>query len=128
VLVGLGDGAEADRALRVAAEEALRRARPLHVLRSYEHLATVHGCDAVGAAWDEVQEHLARARLDAGLHVTVILTPDPPASALLQHGGLADLVVVGSRGSLALARLATGSVSRALLDAATWPLLVVPAA
>jgi nucleotide-binding universal stress UspA family protein len=126
VLVGLGDGDEANRTLRVAADEALRRRRPLYVLRSYAELARVHGSNRAGTAWDSVQQHLGQADLDAALPVTVILTPDPPASALLQHGRLADLVVVGSRGSLALARLALDSVSRALLDAATWPVLVVP--
>jgi len=73
-----------------------------------------------------VHERLRDARLDAGLGVTVILSSDPPADALVEHGRLADLVVVGSRGPIALARLTSDSVSRALLDSASWPVLVVP--
>jgi len=126
VMVGLGNGPEAEQALRLAADEALRRGRPLHVLRSYAGAPGQHRSHRVELAWAAVHEQLRVVRLEAGLQVTVILTADPPTEALLHHGRLADLVVVGSRGPIALARLAADSVSRALLDSASWPVLVVP--
>ena len=54
----------------------------------------------------------------------MLLTQDAPAKALLQESGHASLVVIGSRPG-ALSGLLLDSVSRAVLEAATCPVLVV---
>ena len=69
---------------------------------------------------------LQRAVLDHAVPVTTIVTPDAPAEALLGLADHAGLLVVGTRGPLAMARLALGSVSRAVLDDADVPVLLVP--
>ena len=69
---------------------------------------------------------MASAQVPHGLPVSVVVTPDPPSRALLQHSPGTATVVIGSRGPLALARLAPDSVSRAVLDAVTVPVLLVP--
>ena len=126
VLVGVGPGPEAAHALQVAATEAQRNGAHLLVLHSY--------AGAPGASPDERLEHgrgvveraLADAALDPAVHVTTVFTPDPPAEALLLHASRTRLLVIGSRGPIALARLSIGSVSRQVLDEAVAPVLVVP--
>ncbi len=123
VVVGLRHGPESVGLLRVAAAEALRRGA---------RLCVVHAYPASGAAGtreqvtDGVAGLLAQAGLDAALPVTTVLTTDPAAESLLGLGARADLLVVGSRGALAMARLALGSVSREVLDGADTAVLVVP--
>ncbi len=123
VVVGVRHGPESAGLLRVAAAEASRRGARLCVAHAYL---------ASGDAGTPAQVHaqisrlIAQAGLDAGLHVTTIITPDAVAGALLGLGARADLLVVGSRGTVAMARLVLGSVSRAVLDGAGSPVLVVP--
>ena len=126
VLVGLGAGAEGVGVLRVAAAEAARSGARLVVLHSYSNSVEAEG-QRLTKARELVERRLADAELDDGLPVSTILTPRPPADSLLLHGRLARLVVIGSRGSMALARLAMGSVSRGVLDATSTPVLVIPA-
>jgi nucleotide-binding universal stress UspA family protein len=57
--------------------------------------------------------------------VSVVVTPDPPGLALVREARDADLLVVGSRGPLALARLTLQSVSRAVLDVMPCPVQLV---
>ncbi len=126
VLVGL-DGTAADvPLLREAADEALRRDARLVVLHAYADDTRPQTGSALEAGRDRVGASLAAAALPKALHVTSVLTPDPPAAALLEHARSCALLVIGSRGPLALARLALGSVSREVLDAIRTPVLVVP--
>lgn len=135
VVVGIGDDDHAVTLLQVAGDEALRRGRHLTVLHSYSRSGTSHsaqradgpGSSAVDAAHLRVETLLRRADLDPRLTVLVELTPDAPVAALLRHAAEAGVLVLGTRGPIALARLALGSVSRAVLDATTVPLLLVPA-
>lgn len=126
VLVGLGDGLERADVLRTAGAEALRRGASLVVLHSYAHGSVTAQPRDRATARELVGQWLQDAALDPDLLVTTMLTPDPPAEALLLHAGQAELLVIGSRGPLALARLALDSVSREVLDAAPLPVLVVP--
>jgi nucleotide-binding universal stress UspA family protein len=80
----------------------------------------------VEEATSRVRALLAQVGLSSEAHVTTVMTPDPPAQALVFHARDAELLVMGTRGSLALARLALGSVSREVLDGVTRPLLLVP--
>jgi nucleotide-binding universal stress UspA family protein len=82
----------------------------------------------VPAAEARVSTVLAAADLDPALPVSVEMTIVAPATALTTLVPDASMLVVGTRGPIALARLALDSVSRAVLDAATVPVLVVPRA
>lgn len=120
VVVGLGHGPEAVGLLRLAADEAARRAVRLCVVHAYP---LGHSPDQAQA---DVDLLLQRGTLGHAVPVTTIVTPDPPAQALLGYADQAGLLVVGTRGPLAMARLALGSVSRAVLDDAGVPVLLVP--
>lgn len=120
VVVGLWHGAEAVGLLRLAADEAARRAVRLCVVHAYPFGQTP------GQAQADVELLLDQAALDHAVPVTTIVTPDAPAEALLGYADHAGLLIVGTRGPLALARLALGSVSRAVLDDADVPVLLVP--
>jgi nucleotide-binding universal stress UspA family protein len=126
VLVGI-DGTDADAAvLRAAAVEAGRLGGSLVVLHSTTHDQAPDADTARAAAQERVRRSLEAADLLPHVQVTTVLAGEPAAQALLKHAPSAELVVVGSRGPLALARLAVGSVSRELLDTSPTPVLVVP--
>lgn len=80
----------------------------------------------MAAIRSKVQHWLTAADLEPEMDVTTILTHDRPADALVRLGRSAELLVVGTRGPIALANLVLGSVSRGVLDAAGRPVLVVP--
>jgi nucleotide-binding universal stress UspA family protein len=125
VVVGVDTGVLATGLLRQAGEEAGRRATGLVVLHAYrvkpgEDPARVHAC-----ARAAVQDLVLRAALDPRVDVTIELTSASAATALVEWSRDASLLVTGSRGRLALAGLTSGSVSRALLDSAVCPVLVV---
>jgi nucleotide-binding universal stress UspA family protein len=124
VLVGVGTATDDVAVLRVAGQEADRRQAALVVVHSYARAGT--GPDAARAGAEHLDRLLDLAGLSPDLAVTAVLTADPAEQALLDHGQRADLIVVGTRGSFALARLANDSVSRHVLDAAAGPVLVVP--
>ena len=135
VVVGAG-GPGVVGLIRLAGAEAQRRGLRLCVLHSYdgpqngglasEASRTADGAAHLAAIRSKVQEWVAAADLEPEMDVTTILTHAPAADALVRLGRSAELLVVGSRGPIALARLAMGSVSRGVLDAAGTPVLVVP--
>lgn len=127
VIVGLGKDDEGIQVLRAAAAEAVRNAARLFVVHSYSADGEGEGAQRLAQARELVDLRLQDAQLGEGLLVTIILTPHPAAESLLLAGRLARLLVIGSRGSIALARLALGSVSRQVLDATSTPVLVIPA-
>ena len=127
VIVGLGKDDEGIQVLRAAAAEATRSGARLFVVHSYSADGEGEGAQRLAQARELVDLRLQDAQLGEGLLVTIILTPHPAAESLLLAGRLARLLVIGSRGSIALARLALGSVSRQVLDATSTPVLVIPA-
>lgn len=125
VLVGVGRGPAVVGLLRVAGEHALRHATRLCVLHAHDGGAG-GGATSLADVRRQVQHSLGTAALHPAVRVTTILTTEPPAAGLLRLATVADLLVIGSRGPLAQARLTLRSTSRAVLDQATHPVLVVP--
>lgn len=134
VLVGV-DGSElAGHAVRLAADEAVRRDADLvlvHV-RTPERgaVAPDAAAEATAAGQAESAELLAgaAARIRAD-HPVLSVVERPvaaaaPEQALIEASGEAALVVVGSRGRGGFAGLLLGSVSQALVQHAHCPVLV----
>lgn len=125
VVVGLDDGPLGPAVLRVAAEQAQRRAATLKVVHAYRGGAGAVHADARAQAEAFCARQIAIAVTDPSLPVSLIVTPDPPGLALVRWARDADLLVVGSRGPLALARLTLESVSRAVLDVMPCPIQLI---
>jgi nucleotide-binding universal stress UspA family protein len=134
VLVGVDGSESAAYAVRIAADEAVRRDADLvlvHV-RTPERgaVAPDAAAEATAAAQAESAELLAgaaaRIRTD---HPVLSVAERPvrgtsPEQALIEASGDAALVVVGSRGRGGFAGLLLGSVSQALVQHAHCPVLV----
>ena len=124
VVAGIGDHPRDAAVLRTAAAEAARRGTDLHVVHAY---VTQSG-DTLTAGLRRGVAHATHAAegLDPGpgTAVSLMLTQDAPATALLRQARGASLVVIGSRPG-ALSGLLLDSVSRALLESSSCPVLVV---
>ncbi|MDS1271874.1 universal stress protein [Lipingzhangella sp. LS1_29] len=139
VVVGV-DGSElSDAALRFALDEALRRDASLTVVHAWyvpvpldpAALAasgyTVDQEEACSRAHARVETLVAEARSTrtAEVPVQIVIGVNHPAHVLLTESATAALVVVGSRGRGGFRGLLLGSVSQALLQHATVPVVVV---
>ncbi|MGW9198505.1 universal stress protein [Micromonospora chersina] len=134
VLVGVDGSESAGHAVRLAADEAVRRDADLvlvHV-RTPERgaVAPDAAAEATAAGQAESAELLAgaAARIRAD-HPVLSVVERPvvaatPEQALIEASGEAALVVVGSRGRGGFAGLLLGSVSQALVQHAHCPVLV----
>ncbi|NES30504.1 universal stress protein [Micromonospora terminaliae] len=134
VLAGVDGSEPAGNAVRLAADEAVRRDADLvlvHV-RTPERgaVAPDAAAEATAAAQAESAELLAgaaaRIRTDHPV-LNVVERPlrgESPEQALIEASGEAALVVVGSRGRGGFAGLLLGSVSQALVQHAHCPVLV----
>ncbi|MGV9809096.1 universal stress protein [Micromonospora chersina] len=134
VLVGVDGSESAGHAVRLAADEAVRRDAELvlvHV-RTPERgaVAPDAAAEATAAGQAESAELLAgaAARIRAD-HPVLSVVERPvvaatPEQALIEASGEAALVVVGSRGRGGFAGLLLGSVSQALVQHAHCPVLV----
>lgn len=137
IIVGVDGSADAERALRWAAEEASRERRPLVVI-------TAAGIDQVGAVtWAgagsyvvPVADLIAQVRtvaedavasvqkLRPGLRVTAHAAHGDPREALVELSHHAHLLVVGSRGRGAVRSRLLGSVSATVARHAHSPVVV----
>lgn len=137
IIVGVDGSADAERALRWAAEEASRERRPLVVV-------TAAGIDQVGAVtWAgagsyvvPVADLIAQVRtvaedavasvqkLRPGLRITAHAAHGDPREALVELSHHAHLVVVGSRGRGAVRSRLLGSVSATVARHAHSPVVV----
>jgi nucleotide-binding universal stress UspA family protein len=135
VLVGVDGSESAALAVRLAAEEAVRRGTPLvllHVRPADDEERTVPD----GAAESRAAGHAESAELLAGTAARVrsdhsglaveerVVRAASPEQALVEASGQAALVVVGSRGRGGFAGLLLGSVSQAVVHHAHCPVLV----
>ncbi|MET8911314.1 universal stress protein [Micromonospora sp. NPDC004551] len=134
VLVGVDGSEPAGHAVRLAADEAVRRDAELVLVqvRTPERgaVAPDAAAEATAAAQAESAELLAgaaaRIRTDHPV-LRVVERPlrgESPEQALIEASGEAALVVVGSRGRGGFAGLLLGSVSQALVQHAHCPVLV----
>jgi nucleotide-binding universal stress UspA family protein len=126
VVVGVDGSDAATAALRWAAAEADRGGRRLVAVHAFTKVRQPEGFDpgydeAEARAW--VTGHVAE--VFGARPVTVEVTNDLPARALLGHSARGDLVVVGTRGRSAPARAVLGSVSGCLAHRARGPVAVV---
>ncbi|WP_156685593.1 universal stress protein [Mycobacterium sp. Marseille-P9652] len=130
VLLGIDGSPASDLATAIAFEEAsLRGARlvALHAWRDSDiaHIPSLEESAQRSAAEETLAERLAgwRERYPE-VEVTRIVEYDRPATRLLEHSKLAQLVVVGSRGRGGFAGMLLGSVSTAVAQAAGTPVIV----
>jgi len=131
VLLGIDGSPASEAATAWAFEEASRRGVGLIALHAWSDVGVF---PIFGMDWRQYQgqgEEVLAERL-AGwqerypdVHVTRRLVCDTPAYWLLQESHSAELVVVGSHGRGGFGRMRLGSVSTALAQSATVPVVVV---
>jgi len=123
VVVGIDGSAAGSAALAFAASVAEQASAPLTVVCAWNPdlpPAEQH------VAQEALDEATARVRAEhPEVDVTPVLAEGPPALALLKAGAEAALLVVGTRGHGAFTSLLLGSVSHAVVHAATTPVAVV---
>jgi len=138
VLVGDDGSVCAGAAVRAAAEQAVMRGCPLHVLRAWSITSAVRPPDVpsgiipnmlefeaatLGEERQRVAELLGDGRPQPDLQVHVVHAA--PAKALIEAAETADLLVVGTRGQGGFKRLLLGSVAEQCLRHAPGNVLVV---
>jgi nucleotide-binding universal stress UspA family protein len=115
--VAFATGPEARQAICTAAALARAGGGRLRIVSALEPGAAAA---ATGAARDAV------AVLAPGLHADVEVPPGGPVDGLVAASARLDLLVMGSRASGPPRAVRLGTVSRAVLDRAACPVLVVP--
>ena len=127
VVVGTDGSDNAAAAMRWAAAEAVRRRVPLLLV----HASPMGGVEYL---YDEdatrafVEDVVAKVRHDVGgaVEVTTSVSWKSPAMAILDAAGDDSLVVVGSRGRGAVARVLLGSTSAVVIEESAGAAVVVP--
>jgi nucleotide-binding universal stress UspA family protein len=136
VLVGVDGSVGSRRAVTWAAAEAASRSEPLRLCWCVPASAPAGELSRDGGprstqetARTALQGIAARVRRDwPGLTVRAELVGSAPAAGLLRGSRTARLLVVGSRGRGILQELLLGSVSHLVVQNASSPVVVVPAA
>jgi len=136
VVVGVDGSESAQRAVRWAAQEAVRRGVPLRVVTAFEWMHDhAVGQVALGASYREIMLGIARDQLAEGvrivegeqpaLEVQSQLVVGYPIPVLTDEARRAQLVVIGDRGLGGVTGLLVGSVAVALGAHAECPVVVV---
>ena len=125
------DGSEvSDKAVEFAFEQAKTRGVPLIAVHTWMDVAVA----GLAVAWDDeeaVQRDLLKERLEGimgrspDVDVQLQVTRDRPVRALAEAAAQASLLVVGSHGRGGFKGMLLGSTSRALLQHAPCPMVVV---
>lgn len=126
VVVGVDGSVFSARALEFAAVEAARTGEKLTAITAWSPLPLPLGMHEYPPSYIDGMQRLARETLDdavAGvtrlhteLEVVRVVERGHPAAIIARHAETARIVVVGSRGHGALARLLVGSTSQEVLD------------
>ena len=136
IIVAL-DGSDASiKAARMAADIALRFGSKLtlvHVVPKLLLPPDVYGLTIAEvekehrAYADRLLEHAVASLDEAGLEISTSVLYGSPAEAIAEEGAASDvgMIVIGSRGHGAVARMFLGSVSDRLVHISTKPVLVV---
>ncbi|AZA08278.1 universal stress protein [Corynebacterium pseudopelargi] len=137
VVVGVDGSEVSQRATEFAFEEAQARGAKLVAIHTWMDMqvqASLAGLAAAQQEWDTIedeQQHLLEERLAPMLDkypdvaVDMVITRDRPVRALVENGRDAQLLVVGSHGRGGFRGMLLGSTSRALLQSAPCPMVVV---
>jgi len=141
ILVGVDGSDHSRRALGWAMREAAAHHLPLTVMtvhagpvRPATHVfwnvpALPEGSfdpDLTRAAVQEFADKVAKEIGETVPDVTVTVTSGDPAEELVRASRDADMLVVGTRGSGAFAKLLLGSVSSKVTHYASCPIVVIP--
>ena len=143
ILVGVDGSDHSRRALSWAMREAARHHVPLTVMTV--HPAPVRPAtqiywnvpdlpdksfdpETARTALQQMVDEVAKDLGEAPPEVIVSVTTGDPAEELVRASQDADMLVVGSRGSGAFAKLLLGSVSSKVTHHAASPVVVIPAA
>ncbi|MEU5878680.1 universal stress protein [Spirillospora sp. NPDC047279] len=134
IIVGTDGSESADRAVQWAAEEAVRRGRPLHILCAEEPWAysipLYYGADGTGSLTDlnrgilTAAEKLARDRRPE-LRITSEMVAEPTVHALCERSARAFEIVVGHRGLGGFGSMVLGSVGLRTAQHASAPVVIV---
>lgn len=130
VVVGVDPSPAGQRALVAAFEAAERRGCPLHAVHAWQGPAVEAGADQEHQWQEKIAGELAdqvtavAARFPS-VTVETLTHRDRPAAALLSRAQTAQLLVVGTRGRSELKGIMLGSTSRAMVQHAPCPVLVV---
>jgi nucleotide-binding universal stress UspA family protein len=132
IVVGVDGSEESKAALRWAARLAGPLGARLEVVSAW-HVPVSYGMGGPTADWNPMQD-ITKCATEA---VDEVFGPDRPAEleivienggaahVLIRHSRGAEMVVVGSRGHGGFAGLLLGSVSAAVAEHATCPVLVI---
>ncbi len=137
VVVGVDGSPHSVVALRWAVDEASRRGATVEAVNAF-HLPYAGGGVVMPLALDPgpfreaAEESLAKAVAEVDTSAlseppVELVVEGPAASVLVEAGRGSAMVVVGSRGHGGLTGMLLGSVSRAVTEHATVPVVVVPA-
>lgn len=137
IVVGVDGSEVSQRATEYAFAEAAARSCELiavHTWMDMQVQASLAGLSAAQQQWEEVereQSELLTERLQPlidqypGVPVKKVITRDRPVRALVEQSDGAQLLVVGSHGRGGFKGMLLGSTSRALLQSAPCPMMVV---
>lgn len=141
IVVGVDGSDGGAAALEFAAGEAALRKVKLHIVSAWEVPVAAYGAGGFVPApaldpqmldvfRDRAQQVAEDAvatvkKLQPTLEVEATSVGGQPADALLEHGGNAEMIVVGRRGLGGFKSLLLGSVSQQVVHHATCPVVVV---
>lgn len=140
------DGSESSKqALQLGLEEAARRRSRVRAVMAWTAVSPMSMSDPASAGGGvgfglPIDPEPLRLAMETSLREAVeavagtgageverVLVEGPPAEAILEQAGDAELIVIGQHGRGAVSSLVLGSVSHHVLQHARCPVLVVPA-
>lgn len=135
IVVGVDGSESSHRALEWAVDEARLRHATVEAVHAWTYSPLGTSPYHPSVLDPSMMERIAHEVLDeaiaavdtSGVTVSKSLVCDGAATALLEEGKGADLLVVGSRGRGGFAGLLLGSVSQQIVHHARCPVVIIPA-